>query len=88
LRFKPKEEFCQVKAEGYYFGYELKVSNKDEDFDKVAYIKDANNKARRFRSMVGVLNYMAQYGWVLVTSYVDVTRGNSDNINLLYKRSL
>ena len=38
--------------------------------------------------MVGVFNYMAQYGWVLVTSYIEVARASSDDIHLIYKRAL
>lgn len=88
LKYKPKEEFCEAEVQAYTFGYELKMSSKDEDFDKVPYIKDANNKARRFRSMVGVLNYMAHNGWVMMSTYADVYRGNSGLLHLIFKRSL
>jgi len=88
LRYKPKEEFCEVKAVPNYSGYQLRISEKDEKSNKMPWLKDGNNKVRQFYSMAGVLNYMAQYGWVLVTSYSDVTRGNSDDIHLLYKRPL
>jgi hypothetical protein len=88
LKFKPKEEFCEVKAVPNYAGYQLRISEKNEKSDKMPWLKNADNKVRQFYSMVGVLNYMAQYGWILVTTYNDVTRGNSDDIHLLYKRSL
>ncbi len=88
LKYKPKEEFCEVEAEHYYFGYQLKINNKDERSGKLTWLKDANNKTRQFNSMAGVLNYMAQYGWVMISSFAEVDRGSTGQIHLIFKRSL
>ncbi len=89
LKHKPKEEFCEAEVDGIISGYKLKVSNTDQKFDKVPYIKNANNKPRQFNSMLGIFNYMAQNGWVLVTSYpVAIDGGFTAILHLLYKRPL
>lgn len=88
LKYKPKEEYCEVVARHYYSGYELKISNKDEDFDKIEWLKNADNKVRKFKSVLGVLNYMSQYGWMLITTFTEVTRGNSDDMHFVFKRPL
>ncbi|WDF56401.1 hypothetical protein [Mucilaginibacter sp. KACC 22063] len=88
LKNKQKEEFCEVLVRHYASGYELKINNKDEDFDKIDWLKDADNKKRKFKSTVGVLNYMSQYGWIPVTTFTEVTRGNSDDMHFVFKRPL
>ncbi|WCT11516.1 hypothetical protein [Mucilaginibacter jinjuensis] len=89
LKYKPKEEFCEAETEGFSYGYRLKISKTDQNFDKVPYIKNTNNKPREFNSMIGIMNYMAQDGWVLVTSYPEaLNNGLTQRLHLIYKRPL
>jgi len=88
-KFKQKEEFCEVAVLRSAFGkFIIMTDNSHDKSGKLAKLKDADGNNRKFASMVEVLNYMAQYGWELVTSYVEVSQGSSDGTHLIYKRRL
>jgi hypothetical protein len=89
LKYKPKEEFCEVQFASALGGkFVVTIDNGNDNSDKATSLKDADGNKRKFKSVVSILNYMAQYGWVLVTSYSDVFQGATDGTHLLYKRAL
>jgi hypothetical protein len=89
LKYKQKEEFCEVQFARVLGGkFAVTIDNGNEKSGKATSLKDANGSKLKFKSVVSILNYMAQYGWVLVTSYSDVFQGSTDGTHLLYKREL
>jgi hypothetical protein len=50
-------------------------------------IKDAQGKTMKFNSVVSVINYLAQNGWSIITSYEDTLGGATPSVALVIKRS-
>jgi hypothetical protein len=89
VKYKQKEEFCEVQVSPSSFGkFVIMTDNSQDKSGKLTKLKDAAGNNRKFGSMVEILNYMAKYGWVLVTSYNEVFQGESGGTHLLYKREL
>jgi hypothetical protein len=75
-----------------YFGYsksqvELSIDDGSGKKTKDMMIKDEQGKNVKFKSEVSALNYLAQNGWSIVSSYEDVSGGGTPNVAFVIKRS-
>jgi hypothetical protein len=86
-KYKQKEELCLLLVYPSGSSYEAYLDDGHKKAMKEMELKNGQGKAIEFGSMVNVLDYMSQRGWILNTSYPDIIRGIRE-ISVIFKRPL
>jgi hypothetical protein len=84
-----KEKFCVVYVHPAGSKYEIDIDDGTKKITKITELKDEKGKTVEFDSVVAILDYMSQRGWVLSTSASNIIqRGTTASFVLIYKQLL
>ena len=67
--------------------YEASIDDGSGKKTKDMLIKDGQGKPMKFNSVINVVNYLAQNGWAIITSYEDTLGGGMPSVAFVIKRS-
>jgi hypothetical protein len=84
---QPKGPYCLAVIYRGFSKYEASIDDGTGKKSKDMMIKDEKGKPMKFNAVINFVNYLAQNGWSIISSYEDTSGGGVPNVAFVIKRS-